>query len=655
MDNEKETYKINNNNDFADSLDDCKTINNKIDGSRYDKSEKDGMINIEYVDEKPPYKGESVSIYEDNISSENKYKYISAYESRISNQSKFDDKNEKIQCDENKKIQNEFIDKKTYIDESLITQDTDKNTNTNINYEESLISQTDDDGEFVFLRKNENNINGQRESVNLNEKNKLQIKDLIQEEEDKKRESLKEQYKWGRELGEFPVEKKKTEQIEQEETKKFEVDEDIEPIIPPMSPEAVIDIENPKVDIIKPKDFSELVSTKGEILENYISGTSKFNSISQNLSICIELCKLFARIHSVNYCFNSITADDIIITPNMECKLINDKKIVSQDDKGYQVNREKTSAPEIIRNEVRPNINTDKYTMAFLIFGLLFKSDPFEGNKMLSTVYYTKEEELKAYENPIFVYSPEDKSNMPVYGIHSVLIKYWNRFYPESIKLIFKESFVAGVNSPEARIEDNTFIDRLNSFKTIVESKNTKKEPKILVKPENKPNSNIEKIKEKMKHGIDSVKLHKEQGKIFEEKQQNIIEIDKDATKKTSEEPKSNYALRIDSLYAGNKIEDSAFIDLKPGVEIKNSSVGYAEIPGDVVIGKVVQNSKHKGVIGLKNLSKHSWLATKGNKDIKEFLPEKVIVITEGVRIDFYPENKSSSKSRWTIVKRPEY
>ena len=115
--------------------------------------------------------------------------------------------------------------------------------------------------------------------------------------------------------------------------------------------------------------------------------------------------------------------------------------------------------------------------MAFLLFGLLFKNDPFEGTKSLNTPCYTKEDELKYYENPVFVYSYKDKSNLPVYGIHSVLIKYWNRFYSEEIKLLFKQNFVAGIEDPEARAEDKTFIEVLTRFKNIVDSKNIKKEP----------------------------------------------------------------------------------------------------------------------------------------------------------------------------------
>ncbi len=407
---------------------------------------------------------------------------------------------------------------------------------------------------------------------------------------------------------------------------------------------------------MKPKNFNELISTRGVILNNYISGNAKFNSISENLGVCIELCKLFAGIHSMGYCFNGITGEDIIITQNKECKLLNDKKIVSVNDDSYEVNYEKTCAPEILRKESRPNISSDKYTMAYLVFGLLFKSDPFEGSKTLNKVYYTKEDELKAYEHPVFVYSYKDKSNMPVYGIHSILIKYWNRFYSDDIKMIFRQSFVDGIDEYEARVEDTTFIEMLTNFKHIVDSKNPDQQDEKLklqnnkeIIMEHKKDSLLEKTKERLRQGFDDIKPSKNHdNKEFEEKQ-NIIEINKDAAKKPVEGAK--YMLRIDYSYAGVENADSTVIPLTPGIEIPNSVIGYEDIKPEKIVGKVIQNAKHKGVIGIKNISEHNWLATKGDREAKEFPPGKVIVITEGVKIDFYPENKSISKTKWSIVK----
>ena len=562
-----------------------------------------------------------------------------------------------------------------YIDENPVDNSNDndlKMEEQNEKYDEEGITiledttEEDDDDGLLFLN---NTKNEEVENKEPEIDNDSIMDEIINNEEAQKKANLLQQRKWEMELSEYPIEKKAELEIEDNkedstdvETKeknesRYEDDTIVLPVIDPISPEVAADIENNiDINIVKPKNFNELISTRGVILNNYISGNAKFNSISENLGVCIELCKLFAGIHSMGYCFNGITGEDIIITQNKECKLLNDKKIVSVNDDSYEVNYEKTCAPEILRKESRPNISSDKYTMAYLVFGLLFKSDPFEGSKTLNKVYYTKEDELKAYEHPVFVYSYKDKSNMPVYGIHSILIKYWNRFYSDDIKMIFRQSFVDGIDEYEARVEDTTFIEMLTNFKHIVDSKNPDQQDEKLklqnnkeIIMEHKKDSLLEKTKERLRQGFDDIKPSKNHdNKEFEEKQ-NIIEINKDAAKKPVEGAK--YMLRIDYSYAGVENADSTVIPLTPGIEIPNSVIGYEDIKPEKIVGKVIQNAKHKGVIGIKNISEHNWLATKGDREAKEFPPGKVIVITEGVKIDFYPENKSTSKTKWSIVK----
>lgn len=546
-----------------------------------------------------------------------------------------------------------------------IEEQSEKYDEEGITILEDTTEEDDDDG-LLFLNKTKNEeVENKEPEID----NDSIMDEIINNEEAQKKANLLQQRKWEMELSEYPIEKKAELEIEdnkedstdvetkEENESRYEDDTIILPAIEPISPEVAADIENNiDINIVKPKDFNELISTRGVILNNYISGNAKFNSISENLGVCIELCKLFAGIHSMGYCFNGITGEDIIITQNKECKLLNDKKIVSVNDDSYEVNYEKTCAPEILRKESRPNISSDKYTMAYLVFGLLFKSDPFEGSKTLNKVYYTKEDELKAYEHPVFVYSYKDKSNMPVYGIHSILIKYWNRFYSDDIKMIFRQSFVDGIDEYEARVEDTTFIEMLTNFKHIVDSKNPDQQDEKLklqnnkeIIMEHKKDSLLEKTKERLRQGFDDIKPSKNHdNKEFEEKQ-NIIEINKDAAKKPVEGAK--YMLRIDYSYAGVENADSTVIPLTPGIEIPNSVIGYEDIKPEKIVGKVIQNAKHKGVIGIKNISEHNWLATKGDREAKEFPPGKVIVITEGVKIDFYPENKSISKTKWSIVK----
>lgn len=597
------------NDDLIDGLEDCDLVDNDE-----DLSKSDGEIEIEFVE---------------NLDSD---ELEDSYKNYLREKG----------FDENQ------IEKSAEIEKNTRTEDTSTQipiegaseselTCTQEEPTEDENKQEEDDDDYKYIHKPED-IQQNSEQINPQE----QSEDT---EQSSKIEELKQQFEWAKDLGEFPAEKNKDVEEDEDDDKPIEIEseEGADPItIPVISPEVAAGEEGIEVDIVKPKDFKELIGTNGEVIESYISGDAKFNNISENLYVCIQLCNLFASVHSLDSCFNGITAKDIIITPKRECKLINDKKIVALNDDTYEVNYEKTCAPEVLRKEARPNINTDKHSMAFLLFGLLFKSDPFEGSKSLNIPCYTKQDELKYYENPVFVYSYKDKSNMPVYGIHSVLIKYWNRFYSEEIKMIFKQNFVAGIEDPEARAEDKTFIEVLTKFKNIVDSKNTKKEPTKIKEP--KKESIREKLQKKL---LPEKNENIDESKDFEQKTK-VIEINKDAPKKPEDNSIPKYQLCTAFAVVSQRNSDTMLLDLVPGTEISNKLVSYEDVERSQVIGKVIQNAKRKDLIGIKNMSNHEWVAQKGN-EIKKFPPGKVLVITDGVVIDFYPENKSIIKNRWTI------
>ena len=275
MDNEKWTHEVKNN-DLADGLEDCKIFENTLDNNLVEKNEenkneKDGEITIEYIDKNPV----------DNSNDNNL---------------KMEEQNEK------------------YDEEGItILEDT---------------TEEDDDDGLLFLNKTRNE---EVENKELDIDSGSTMDEIIKNEEVIKKENLLRQREWAMDLAEFPVEKKiepevndkKEDSIDVESKEKnksrYEDDTIILPIIEPISPEIAVDIEkNIDINIEKPKNFNELISTNGESLSNYISGNSKFNSISENLGVCIELCKLFASVHSMGYCFNGITSEDIIITQNKQ-------------------------------------------------------------------------------------------------------------------------------------------------------------------------------------------------------------------------------------------------------------------------------------------------------------------------------------------------
>ncbi|MDR0497667.1 MAG: hypothetical protein LBH42_08645, partial [Treponema sp.] len=97
-------------------------------------------------------------------------------------------------------------------------------------------------------------------------------------------------------------------------------------------------------------------------------------------------------------------------------------------------------APEVVRNMKKPDTMTDRFSLAVILFRILFLDHPLEGKKVLVPCL-TEDLELKFYgKEPIFIYDKTDTSNNPVRGVHGNVIKFW-QIYPNFIRELFTKAF----------------------------------------------------------------------------------------------------------------------------------------------------------------------------------------------------------------------
>lgn len=122
-------------------------------------------------------------------------------------------------------------------------------------------------------------------------------------------------------------------------------------------------------------------------------------------------------------------------------------------------------APEVVRGDERPNMNTDKYSLSVILFKLLTRSDPLEGKRVVDSVCLSEATERKHYgEAPLFIYDPNDASNRPVPGVHNNAVRFWP-LLPSYIRDAFVTSFTDGLMDPSKRLPDNEWQKLFIRFK----------------------------------------------------------------------------------------------------------------------------------------------------------------------------------------------
>ena len=97
-------------------------------------------------------------------------------------------------------------------------------------------------------------------------------------------------------------------------------------------------------------------------------------------------------------------------------------------------------APEVVMGKKKPDVHTDRFSLAVVLYLLLFLNHPLEGKKTMCPCL-TEELERKFYgSEPVFVWDSNNDTNRPVRGVHVNEIKFWH-IYPKFVRDTFEEAF----------------------------------------------------------------------------------------------------------------------------------------------------------------------------------------------------------------------
>ena len=122
-------------------------------------------------------------------------------------------------------------------------------------------------------------------------------------------------------------------------------------------------------------------------------------------------------------------------------------------------------APEVALGTSRPNAETDKYSIAVMLYFLWNWEHPMEGKKTLNIYSWDIPSKKKFFASePVFVFDPNDKSNDAegVAELETSVLR-WERMCPQRLKEMFRTVFTIGIKEPSSRIQlmdwQRTFLE----------------------------------------------------------------------------------------------------------------------------------------------------------------------------------------------------
>lgn len=312
----------------------------------------------------------------------------------------------------------------------------------------------------------------------------------------------------------------------------------------------------------------------------------QINSILKMIDVSINLILAFNSLRVIGYSYQDINDGNIFINPDTgQIRLCDCDNICPTNSNFGVLGKKGYQAPEVVLGK-SPNIYSDLFSLALILYYFWCKDNPFDGIKTVSINMLTDKDNLNFYgKEPVFVWSPEDNSNRPLETVHMGSYYLWPHL-PNYIKQGFITTFTKGIDDIQnGRYSMNDWLKSFLTYRT------------------------------------------------------NIIKCPL-----CDEENIYNYnEVRCDNCHANItpnlefKINDNV-IPICIGTKIYNFHLDlYNKKDLFKIWGEVIESKKYPGILGLRNLTNNVWIQTVLDGKKFDIGYNETAVISNGSIIEFIP------------------
>ena len=191
----------------------------------------------------------------------------------------------------------------------------------------------------------------------------------------------------------------------------------------------------------------------------FLLAIEKFAGVTALANTGLHIIEAFRELHNSGYSYQDLNDGNFFVNPKTGDVLICDNDNVAEYGKNLGIaGKCRYMAPEVVLGKTLPGVQTDKFSLAVVLFLLLMNNHPLEGKRSYPPCM-TESLERKIYgEEPLFIFDREDDSNAPVPGINNNAIKRWPLF-PAYIRNTFLEAFSQEVmHDPAKRIIEKEWL-----------------------------------------------------------------------------------------------------------------------------------------------------------------------------------------------------
>lgn len=205
-----------------------------------------------------------------------------------------------------------------------------------------------------------------------------------------------------------------------------------------------------KDGFVEYKDLLHILSRQG-------SGSKELPGLLILCRIAYGLSEIIDCIHEMGWVFPDLSENNFAFHPKTGLVMLFDTdnlREVSEAAAGNIAIRGTygTMAPELVLGQSYPNVNSDHFALAGVIFQMFFHHYPYDGKAMMEEIndadYYRKFHGV----DPVFIFSHSRPGRMlPREGYYREMWETWEHRIPGELKTMFLRTFETGARHPEKR------------------------------------------------------------------------------------------------------------------------------------------------------------------------------------------------------------
>ena len=173
----------------------------------------------------------------------------------------------------------------------------------------------------------------------------------------------------------------------------------------------------------------------------YLLARVQFKSAAAMVNAALNMVAAFKSLHLKGYNYQDLNDGNFSIAPADGKVLICDNdNVVGHKQYSGILGKARYMAPEVVRGDKQPDADTDRYSLAVILFLLLIGDHPLEGKKTNYPVFTNKYDVRIFGTEPLFIYDENDSSNAPHPALHKNALTMW-KVFPSFVQKAFQQSF----------------------------------------------------------------------------------------------------------------------------------------------------------------------------------------------------------------------